>query len=150
MKSLFIQSDLEELINRINKITPETKPLWGKMNAAQMMAHCTASLKMAHGEIKSKRVLMSYIIGKAFKKKYITGNVAMPKSTPTDPNFIFPNHLQFEGEKKKLLNKLKEFNTKGIEGIKNKIHPFFGPMIAEEWDILQYKHFDHHLKQFGV
>ena len=150
MKSLFRQGDIQELIERINKITPETKPLWGKMNAAQLMAHCIGPLKMAHGEIKSKRGLMSLLFGKSSKKKYVTGNAVFPKNLPTDPNFIFPNHLQFEAEKKKLIDKLQEFNAKGPDGIANKMHSFFGPMIAEEWDVLQYKHLDHHLKQFGV
>jgi hypothetical protein len=29
-------------------------------------------------------------------------------------------------------------------------HPFFGPLKAEQWAILMYKHVDHHLRQFGV
>lgn len=150
MKSLFKQSDINELIERINKITAESKPAWGKMNAAQLMAHCTAPLRMAHGEIKSKRGLMSLLFGKTFKKKYINGNTVFPQNLPTDPNFVFPNPMQFEDEKKKLIDKLNEFCAKGPDGISNKTHSFFGPMIAEEWDILQYKHLDHHLKQFGV
>lgn len=150
MKSLFKPSDIEELITRINKITADTKPHWGKMNAAQLMAHCTAPLKMAHGEIPSKRNLMSLLFGKMFKKKYIIGNTVFPKNLPTDPHFLVPNPMQFEMERKKLIEKLQEFSAKGPNGITNKVHSFFGPMIAEEWDILQYKHLDHHLKQFGV
>lgn len=150
MKSLFKQSDVEELITRINKVTPESKPLWGKMNAAQLMAHCIAPLKMAHGEIPSKRNLMSLLFGKMFKKKYIIRNAVFPKNLPTDPHFLVPNPMQFEMERNRLIQKLQEFSAKGPNGITNKVHSFFGPMIAEEWDILQYKHLDHHLKQFGV
>ncbi len=29
-------------------------------------------------------------------------------------------------------------------------HPAFGPFTKEQWGQLQYKHLDHHLKQFGV
>jgi hypothetical protein len=29
-------------------------------------------------------------------------------------------------------------------------HPFFGPLTATEWDRLQWKHLDHHLRQFGA
>ena len=28
--------------------------------------------------------------------------------------------------------------------------PFFGTMTPQEWDIIQFKHLDHHLNQFGV
>jgi Ca2+-binding EF-hand superfamily protein len=29
-------------------------------------------------------------------------------------------------------------------------HPAFGSFTKEQWGQLQYKHLDHHLKQFGV
>jgi hypothetical protein len=30
------------------------------------------------------------------------------------------------------------------------IHPTFGRMRPRDWDVLQYRHLDHHLRQFGV
>lgn len=30
------------------------------------------------------------------------------------------------------------------------VHPSFGRMRPKDWDVLQYRHFDHHLRQFGV
>ncbi len=32
--------EIEKLVNAINKVTPETKPNWGKMNSSQMLWHC--------------------------------------------------------------------------------------------------------------
>lgn len=150
MKSLFNANDVQELVTRINKVTPESKPIWGKMNAAQLMAHCTAPLRMAHGEIKGKRGLISFLFGKSSKKKFTQAHVEFPKNLPTDPNFIFPNAMQFDAEKQKLIDKLNDFCKKGPNGISKDPHSFFGPMSPEEWDIIQYKHLDHHLKQFGV
>jgi hypothetical protein len=51
MKNLFNEFDKLELIERINKLTPDTKPEWGKMNVSQMLEHCTVSVKLALGEI---------------------------------------------------------------------------------------------------
>lgn len=150
MKSLYNSNDVEEFIGRINKITATTKPQWGKMNAAQVMAHCTAPLKMAHGEIKSKRGLISFLFGKSAKKKYTNPETQFGKNLPTDPNFIFPDANQFEEERQKLIAKLNEFAAKGKAGITTQPHSFFGSMSPEEWDIIQSKHLDHHLKQFGV
>jgi Protein of unknown function (DUF1569) len=31
-----------------------------------------------------------------------------------------------------------------------KPHPFFGALTVAEWDGLQWKHLDHHLRQFGA
>ena len=150
MKSLYNQNDVQEFISRINKITPATQPQWGKMNATQVMAHCAAPLKMAHGEIKSKRGLISLLFGKHFKKKMVNPAIPFTKNLPTDPNFIFPNVKEFEEERKKLIAKLNEFVQKGKGGITTQPHSFFGNMSPEEWDIIQSKHLDHHLSQFGV
>jgi hypothetical protein len=147
--SLYNKNDVQKYIERINKIKADSKPLWGKMNAAQVMAHCTAPLKMAHGEVKSKRGLISFLFGKMAKKKYV-GKGEFEKNLPTDPNFIFPNADQFEEERKKLIAKLTEFAEKGPGAITTQPHSFFGNMNPEEWDIIQTKHLDHHLKQFGV
>jgi hypothetical protein len=148
--SLYNKNNVQDYITRINKITADSKPLWGKMNAAQVMAHCTAPLKMAHGEIKGKRGLISFLFGKMAKKKYITKNEAFGNNLPTDPNFIFPDAKEFEEERKKLIAKLNEFAERGPKAITTMPHSFFGTMSPEEWDVIQTKHIEHHLNQFGV
>ncbi len=35
-------------------------------------------------------------------------------------------------------------------GLSKDPHPFFGNLNSEEWDTLNWKHLDHHLRQFGV
>ncbi len=150
MKSLYNQNDVQDFVGRINKITATTQPQWGKMNAAQVMAHCTAPLKMAHGEVKSKRGLFSLLLGKHFKKKMVNPATPFTKNLPTDPNFIFPNPCDFEEEKQKLINQIKSFSQKGPDAITKLPHSFFGYMNPQEWDIIQSKHLDHHLSQFGV
>lgn len=150
MKSLFNSADANSFIERINKITPTTTPQWGKMNASQVMAHCTAPLKMAHGEVKSKRGFLSLLLGKYFKNKMVDPATPFTKNLPTDPNFIFPNASEFEVEKQKLINQIKSFSQKGPDGITKLPHSFFGYMNPQEWDIIQSKHLDHHLNQFGV
>jgi hypothetical protein len=150
MKSLFNIDHNQEIINRINTMTPGAKPQWGKMNSAQMLAHCTAPLKMAHGEIKGKRGLIGFLFGKMAKKKFVNPAVVFDRNLPTDKNFMFPNASDFEAEKQKLIAKVKNFAEKGPDAITKDPHSFFGSMTPQEWDIIQYKHLDHHLKQFGA
>ncbi|MGZ3882812.1 MAG: DUF1569 domain-containing protein [Bacteroidia bacterium] len=150
MKSLFNKADSEEIISRINSLTPTARPQWGKMNAAQMLAHCTAPLKMAHGEIKSKRRLVSFLFGKMAKKKFANPAIPFDRNLPTDPNFKFPDAADFEAEKKKLIAQIRTFNEKGAAAIGTEPHSFFGTMTPQEWDIIQTKHLDHHLTQFGA
>lgn len=42
MKDIFNQSHAEEILNRINKLSPNSKPQWGNMDVAKMLAHCSS------------------------------------------------------------------------------------------------------------
>lgn len=150
MKSLFNQQHANEFIERINKLTPTSPAQWGTMNVAQMMAHCVGPLKMAHGQVPVKRGIISFLFGKTVKKKIIKEGIQFDKNLPTDPNFKFPSASDFEAEKQKLVNQIHIFSQKGPTAITNRLHSFFGSMTVEEWDIIQTKHLDHHLRQFGA
>ena len=60
------------------------------------------------------------------------------------------NPVDFEQAKSELIEKVLKFSTLGPKVIANHKHPFFGEMTNEEWDLLQWKHLNHHLNQFGV
>ncbi|MFZ1424296.1 MAG: hypothetical protein WAS55_10785 [Saprospiraceae bacterium] len=49
MDNLFDVNNYQSILNRIDQILPDRNPNWGKMNAAQMMAHCTRTFEMATG-----------------------------------------------------------------------------------------------------
>ena len=43
----------QELVDRLERLSPEAKPLWGKMSAPQMLAHVSDWMLMAKGELKT-------------------------------------------------------------------------------------------------
>ncbi len=49
MNNLFQSKALEEIYDRIDQLSPSSQRNWGKMNVAQMMAHCSKALQMAVG-----------------------------------------------------------------------------------------------------
>src|ERR1700686_5285888 len=51
MKNLFQREAIDEVIARIDNLQPATQRQWGKMDVAQMMAHCSAALDMANGQL---------------------------------------------------------------------------------------------------
>ena len=51
---MFRTADVEKLHQRLDKLTPESKAKWGKMNAHQMLSHLRDSMKMTLGEIQVK------------------------------------------------------------------------------------------------
>ena len=149
MASIFNIQDCQIIIDRINKITPATKPLWGKMNATQVMGHCAVSFDMATGKMQMKRVFIGFVFGR-LAKKMIFSDKPFRKNTPTAKEFIMPLGKDFEEEKAKLISSIKDLNFRGSGAVKAGPHPFFGTLTLAEWDALIIKHTDHHLTQFGV
>ncbi len=150
MKSLFDKSNSQEIIDRINKLKPDTKAEWGKMNVAQMLAHAQAPMHVAFGELKLKRTLIGLLFGGIAKKQFVDSEKPFKPNLPTDKTFVIADSRTFESEKKKLIDLINTFTLRGESGIVNLMHPFFGRMTANEWATLQWKHLDHHLNQFGV
>lgn len=149
MSSLFNPQQNSAILARIEKLSNTSQPSWGKMNATQMLAHCQVPLKVASGEMMLKRGFIAFLFGKLAKKAAIS-DTPFRKNLPTDKAFIIASPGTFEDEKKKLVTLVKQFSEKGIAGLSDAPHPFFGKMSAGEWDKLQWKHLDHHLRQFGV
>ncbi len=149
MKSVFNPADNAEIIERINKLTPTTPALWGKMNAAQMLTHCQPFIRIAIGELKLKRAFIGLIFGKMAKKK-ILADGPLEKNMPTLPQAKITWDVDFEEEKAKLIELVARLPKLGYDGLINEPHPFFGKLTNQEWDQLNTKHLDHHLSQFGV
>lgn len=149
MNSIFNADDNKLIIERINHLKMDTKPLWGKMTVSQMLMHCRQPLLVASGELRLNRGLMGILFGNWAKKK-LTGPEPFQKNLPTDKSFIVKEDKNFEEEKSALLNLIHKFEKTGQNIITTQTHPFFGKLTAEQWDILQVKHLDHHLRQFGV
>lgn len=149
MNNLYNPSDVSEILERIEKLTPDSQRQWGKMNAAQMLAHCNKSVETAMGQNFMKRLFIGRIIGTLLKSK-VVGAKPFGKNSPTDKSYIFPDNCNFEEEKSKVTAAILKFSEGGPSQCTTYPHPFFGKFTPEEWAVFQWKHLDHHLRQFGV
>ena len=144
--SLYHQQTFDQTLERINKLTPDTKPQWGKMDVAQMMAHCAEILDVSNGKPLQNTPWVARLF-KGYIKKMVIGPKPYPKNTKTHPQYLQTTPKDFEDEKRhllKALDKLKEMEGQAIE------HTLFGVLNKEEKGWAMYKHLDHHLVQFGV
>ncbi len=146
MKNLFDDSPRQEILDRINKLTADSKPLWGKMSVAQMLAHNVIPMELALNNKKPARLFMGKIIG-GFVKKVLLSPKPFKKNSFTPKEFKIDTEQDFTEQKNRVLETINKFKKGAIT---DKVHPFFGEMSEEEWGQLQYKHLDHHLQQFGV
>lgn len=145
--SIFDKADNAKIIARINSLTPESQPLWGKMTVDQMLKHTNEALIVAFGENTIKVNFLMRLLGKMLKNKVFNSDFG--KNSPTAPEFVFKESYDFEVSKKELMENFSRF-AKGQESIKVTNHPFWGKMTLEDWNKLMWKHVDHHLRQFGV
>ncbi|WP_224483801.1 DUF1569 domain-containing protein [Robertkochia aurantiaca] len=149
MKSLFNNTHYQEILDRIEKLSPDTEAKWGKMSVSQMLHHCQAPLKIAleKQEVEPPGWIQK-TVAKLFKSK-LYNDSPWQKSLPTLPEFKVREEKDFEHEKFLLLQNITDFHHR-----KDKEewppHPVFGHFNKEQWGKMQYKHLDHHLTQFGV
>lgn len=150
MKNIFSPSVTDEVISRIEALSLDTKPKWGKMSVDQMLAHCNVAYEMAFTEKHPKpNALMRFML-KTFVKKGVVNETPYPKNSRTAPAFIITDARNFKEEKERLIAFLKKCSDLGESYFEGKESPSFGNMTAQEWNNLFYKHLDHHLTQFGV
>jgi hypothetical protein len=149
MKNLFDKPAFDEIVERINKLSPGSQRQWGKMNVDQMLAHCVISLQAASGEKYFPPRLIGKLIGR-FLKFTIMKERPVPKNSPTNPAFVITETAGFEKEKERLLQLVNNFHTGGEAKCTTNPHSFFCKLTPVQWGTLMYKHLDHHLKQFGV
>ncbi len=68
MKSLFDPSTFDEINNRLNQLTPETKGLWGKMTVGRMLAHLKEAIKVPLSNKPLPRMFMGRLVGWMMKR----------------------------------------------------------------------------------
>lgn len=150
MKNIFDKEVANEVISRIEKFTSESKPNWGKMNVAQMLAHCNVTYEMVYTDKHPKPNKFTSWILKTFVKKAVVSEKPYAKNGRTAPQFLVVDEKDFIAEKTRLIDYVKQTQELGASHFEGKESHSFGKLTASEWNNLFYKHLDHHLTQFGV
>jgi Protein of unknown function (DUF1569) len=149
MKNLYESETVDEVLGRINRLQPATQRQWGKMDVAQMMAHCSAALDMASGRINPPQMLIGRVLGPLLKPIY-TNEKPFSKNSPTDKQLRVADPRDFAWEQERLKGCVRQFHEGGEVKCTRHPHPFFGALSPQDWSRGMYKHLDHHLRQFGV
>ena len=148
--NLFEKENVDQVLTRINKLTPETKPLWGTMNASQMLAHCSVTYEYVYETTYPKPKGIKKFLLKTFLKPFVVGEKPYKKNVRTGADFLKTSDHDFEIEKKKLCDYIIQTQELGEKHFDGKDSHSFGPLTVNEWNTMFYKHLDHHLSQFGV
>jgi len=148
MGTFWNAEDRAAILARIDKLTPEAQRRWGKMNVGQMVAHLSDQMRVTLGEIPVTPVPG---LGRtALVRNIVIYWLPWPKG-------------RIQGPKEGFLTKPAEWDA-DMAGLRNLVdrfaesdpnqawpeHPLLGPMTGKDWGVMCYKHFNHHLTQFGV
>ena len=148
--SVFQSDVVDALTDRIEQLRSDTTPQWGVMNAAQMLAHCCVSYEMVFENKHARPNALLRFVLKLAVKNTVVGDAPYKHNTRTAPAFIIRDKRNFEKEKQRLIVYLRRVQLMGEVFFEGKVSLSFGPLTAREWNVLFYKHLDHHLAQFGV
>lgn len=146
--NLYDAKSYEAILEHIHAIHADTPAQWGKMNAAQMFAHCTAVLEVTNGQ-KSLNIPFFIRLFTPMIRTTVFGAKPYPKNGQTSPEFIQESPKDFAEEKARLLQAIETFYTMDKAQASAIKHPLFGKTALEQRGWAMLKHLDHHLQQFG-
>jgi len=146
MNSVLVERDHDTLLARFRKLTPEHRPLWGRLSVREMVCHLADQLAVALGDIQSepRRNVLMQTVAKWFVL-YVPfptpkGRIkTVPEMLTTQPSIWGEDTARFESLLSRLANAEHVFP-----------HSIFGGLSHKQWGILAAKHIDHHLQQFGL
>lgn len=150
LPNIFDSTVVQDLINRIGKLTPDTTPKWGKMNVSQMLAHCCVTYEYIFDERTDKPNFLLKLMLKTMVKSKVVSVTPYSQNGPTGPAFIISDQKDFEKEKARLIDYIRRVSGKGSAYFEGKESVSFGALTSTEWNNMMYKHLDHHLRQFGA
>ena len=148
MQNMFVDGDRVAIETRLSLLHPGAARQWGRMSAAQMLAHCAAALETPLGERRERQCLLGRVMT-PFIRSSVFGEAPLRRNTPTDAACVIHDEREFVEEQRRLMEKVRRFCDRGPSAADQQVHSFFGSLTGQEWGRFVYKHLDHHLRQFG-
>jgi hypothetical protein len=148
MPTFWDRGTRDAICRRIERLTADHKPIWGKMDASQMCAHLNDAMRMATGELPCQP--KNSPLRRWPVKQLVVYLMPWPAGAPTAPELLA------RGATAELLAEQAAFRQLADQLAAKPAsdtwpeHPAFGRLSHKAWGVLEYRHSDHHLRQFGV
>ena len=150
MVTVFKDSDREALLSRFTRLKRDQAPLWGTLTAPEMVVHLADQLRMALGDVTCDPipgVWHNPIFKAAFL--YLPSRMLWVKNQKRPPEAFATQPETWEKAIDTLLELMERLVARMHAGDWPD-HPNLGTMTRHGWGVFTYRHFDHHLRQFGV
>lgn len=145
--------DKESILSRLKNLSEDSQREFGFMTPQQMVEHLIITVKLSYGRIKipefepNEKQLMQ-------KQALIYSNISFPRGIRApglgdqllDIRFSDLNNAKLE-----LLKSIDDYGAYFNSTPEAKtVHPRFGKLTHQEWELFHQKHFEHHFGQFGI
>lgn len=145
-RTLMNNKDCGMILERLRRVRPETRPAWGRLDAPRMLCHVADMMRIALGELPTQPT-HSFLSRTLVKSIVVNSGMNPPRGkVQTAPEMLTSRPSSWDGD----LSACVELVDRVAGGGAHAVHPAFGPLSAEEWGRLCWKHLNHHLIQFGV
>jgi hypothetical protein len=147
----FIELDIESVLKKLENLTAETKPIWGKMSAQKMIEHLTIGFKMASGKLSFPNEVNEEVM--EGMRAFLYTDKPMKKEisvafAPDDNKLI---HEELELAIDDFVNEWIDFEEYyELNENAQHPHPYYGLLNYQDWCALHQKHLTHHFLQFGL
>jgi hypothetical protein len=116
-KNLFEATVANEVKTRLGKLEPQSERRWGKMTAAQMLAHCSVSLQWAVGEVApEKGALPARLMGRLVKPLVFRNEDPLRKNAPTAKSLLVADERDWAEERGRLSGWIDQCAAGGAAG----------------------------------
>lgn len=139
----------KSILDRLAGLTPEHPRRWGRMEPSQLLPHLASGLRMALGERKTEGKPPGELRGAVLRYLAIHRLPWPEGKIPAPPGLFGAGSLGWERDREVVVELIERFAAAPSDNL-GVGHPNFGRMKPRDWDVLQYRHLDHHLRQFGV
>ena len=148
---MFINADIETILDVLSKLEETQKPIWGSMSAQRMVEHLTDVVRNSNGKIILELEVPEEKIEKMLQ--------LLESETPMPKNFVVSfaskdtplRHSEIELAIDELTEEWCDFEEYfESDDSKTIQHPFYGDLNYAQWKRLHSKHFTHHFEQFGL
>jgi hypothetical protein len=148
LRTLNNPSNRAELFERLSALNPDQPPRWGSLTAPRMLSHLCDQMRMTLAD-ESCAAIRSPVNYPVLRELYLYV-LPWPKGSIKGPPEAFHADPTGWTEDLGILTELVD-QFLALESDRDwPKHPHFGRMSQRDWALFSYKHFDHHLRQFGA
>jgi hypothetical protein len=146
-QTIFDSAARQQLLARIDRLTPDAHGAWGKLTAPKMVSHLHDSLRMALGDLVVPP--RKSFLGNRLMRYLVIHVMPWPKGAPTAPQLLARAPESWPADIASLKGLVERAAANESAGAWQP-HPAFGDISTRTWGVLIHRHVAHHLTQFGV